>query len=146
MRQRDCQHVPVLAGEYFREINDLSDVIAIVRHLLLDRPDDGLLFTVNEDGLAEVFRCEARQYVVQQSPTFIPRRHQFDAGLLLVLELGVTVPVRLLAVRRQKVGPARLHVVRDVLDDDRERERVLREHAMHVLLSLIHISEPTRRS
>ena len=64
MRQRDRQYVPLISGENLGQVNDLADMITVMRHLFLNRPDDAFLLTADEDGLADVFRCEARQNVV----------------------------------------------------------------------------------
>ena len=59
-----------------------------------------------------------RERVEQQLPTRLPAIEQHLARVFgIALELGVAMPIGLLAIGREKVGPPRSHVARDMLHD-----------------------------
>ena len=46
---RHAQRLPIARFEMFREIDDLADVISVVRELAIDCLDNGMILSANSD-------------------------------------------------------------------------------------------------
>jgi len=56
--------------------------------------------------------------IEEKLPAALPEFHQFSSSLRRLFEFSVAVAVRLFAVGRQKIFPARTHVAGHVFHDD----------------------------
>ena len=116
---RHAQALPLARLEMLREINDLADVISVVRDLPIDGLNHGVILAADPDCAHQVFRLERLDGIKDAFPTLIPvsdhlvfrrpgEHHKFD----------IAIALRFLAVSGKKIGPAREHVAGQVLHVD----------------------------
>src|SRR3989440_1313588 len=122
---RDGEGLPAGARPMLREIHDLPHVRRIMSQLTVDSLEHRVRLATHEHRFRQVLGREPRERVEQEPPARLPALEDSLARVgRLHEELGVAVPVRLVAVRREERRPARAHVAGDVLDDDRDAVRL----------------------
>src|SRR3954469_23361801 len=117
----DTQCLPLRSGVMFGEEHDLPDMRRVVRGLTIDRFEHGMSFATDVDRLREISRRQCSHGVEQTLPAIFPLRCKRRACVRGTgFEFSVAIPIRLLPVAGQKIGPPRSHVARHVLHDHRE--------------------------
>jgi len=82
-------------------LDDLPDVIAGVAQGALQGQRHGMRLATDHDGLFEVFPLQTLERLQQTGPAPLPQLQKFCPAAERVHELVVSIPPRLLAVRRR---------------------------------------------
>ena len=108
-----------------QKFNELSDDGKLLLLMLLTHPHLTSIGAMRATlpGLASELHWSLER-LQQAGPTPLPILREFCPASEGVYKFVVSIPPRLLAVRRQEVGPAREQVPGDVLHDDGDAVRV----------------------
>src|SRR5262249_4122065 len=101
--------------------DDLADVRGVMSQLAIDRLKDGMRLPADRHGSHHVFRPQRFYRSENIFPALLPPLDHFSAFSICVNdEFLIAMTVRLFAVARQKIHPARAHVAGQMFDDDRD--------------------------
>src|SRR6266542_4239259 len=118
---RDGERFPPAPRKVFRQQHELPNMVGVVANLQIDRPENRERLAPDPDGPAQVLRRERLDRREEKTPPLVPAMLEALARVArLQHEFGVSMSVLLLAVARQKICPARPHVARQMLDDERD--------------------------
>jgi hypothetical protein len=98
--------------------HDLTDVLGVVHELAVDGLERAMSLAPHGNGAREILRRQAADRLEREAPALLPagpNALRRVGGLLF--ELRVPVPIWLLAVGGQEIGPARAHVAGQMLLD-----------------------------
>src|ERR1035437_1239772 len=96
---RYAQRRPALARQMLRDVDNLANVIRIVRHLAIDRLHHGMAFAANAYRAAEVGVGKRLQRVEKGFPASRPHGNNFGSRQRWIFELRVAIAIGLLSVR-----------------------------------------------
>src|SRR5215472_14098086 len=114
---RNAERFPVRASEVFRQQNNLIHMARVMQQLARDRLENCVLTASDVHFADQVLGLERRNGIEDILPTGLPPLHDLSPSRARVnLEFAVTMAVRLFPVGSEKIGPARTHVSRQVLD------------------------------
>jgi hypothetical protein len=119
----------------FGEIDNLADMIRVMRDLTCDCLHRRVILSANRDGAEQVVRRQRLDCVEGALPALLPiGEHIFFRGLRQHDEFDVAIAFRLLAIGSEKIGPARDHVAGHVLHDHRDAVRFVVDRAKEVFV------------
>jgi len=119
-----------------REIHDLTDVISIMRQLTIDGLHDRVILFANSNRSHEVCQRKRLDGNERAFPTFLPISEQVFSGRVGQHdEFHVAISFGFLAIRCQKIGPAREHVAGYVFYDDRDAVRFVIDGAEEIFIT-----------
>lgn len=114
---RNGEPLPFAAVHEAGEQHDLSHVICRVGERPLDRLRHRVLFATNGHGFCEILGRERFNALPARLPAFVEEGHERRSVLGPILEFTIAVASGLLAVGRQKVGPAAQQIAAQVPQD-----------------------------
>src|SRR6266498_2456422 len=130
---RDGERFPPAPRKVFRQQHELPNMVGVVGNLQIDRPENRERLAPDPYGPAEVLGREGLDRREEKAPSLVPALFEAFARVAgLDDEFRIPVPLLLLPVARQKIGPARPHVARQVLDDERDAVGLLVERGKKV--------------
>jgi len=110
---------PIGILHHFSDINDLADVVGIVRQLAADGFQHGVAFIANVNDSAEVGFREGVKRREEAGPAFIPAGHDLGAGGWVGFKFRIALTPFFFAVGGKEVGPTRQHIAPQVFDNHR---------------------------
>lgn len=118
--RRDAQKGPFAAAVLLGQQNDLAAVVAVMSELTLYGFQNGMPLVADVNQLVQVSGRELPQCFEYAGPARFPGVEHFRPFLQCILKFFFPAAPGLLAVFCQKVGPSRLHIAMQVLDDCRD--------------------------
>lgn len=112
---RNTQRLPVIVSEMLGQHHNLPDMVSVVRHLPVDGLHDRMRFPADRHRAPEVGIRQRIERMEDAIPAILPGFHQRRARGRRVHELGVAIPIRLLAIGSKEIGPPRSHIAGHML-------------------------------
>lgn len=115
---RNRERLPFFACQKATEVNQLADVVGIMRELARQGFHDCMALIADVNDFAQIILYQRVYGVEKTLPTGIPSCEQFRFVGIIILKLRIAVAPGLFAVGSEKVGETAQHIAAQVLHDD----------------------------
>src|SRR5579883_2381431 len=131
---RNRKRFPLCSAEMFRQHDNLTGVIGIMRQLAVHGLHDRVGFTADGDGARKIAFGEWLERTKKAVPTFLPDLHQLLARRGRLHELRIAIAVGFFAIAGEEIRKTGSHIPSHVLYDNRDRIHLVVQDAHQLVV------------